>query len=465
MTTLRLFKHHVRVPFLLMGITESVIFFLAVYLGVYLRLDNLSTTITDMAPLIVRAMVFSIIMILSMIAVGLYQARLREGIFGLLLRMVASFFLGTIGLSAVFYIIPNLFLGRGTIAISLLAAFIAITVFRQIVYWTEPTIFKRRVLVLGAGEKAMAITELRRKSDKFGFTIVGFTHLRGEKDVVEKEKVIYLDRPLKEFVLHNDIDEIVLAVNDRRKSLPIHDLLECKMSGIDILDMLSFFERETSKIRLDQLQPSWLVFSDGFSQNTFRLGIKRLFDLSCSLLLLLISWPFMLVTMLAIWLEEGFSVSLLYRQVRVGEAGRPFQVLKFRSMREDAEKDGVAQWATQNDSRVTRVGGIIRKIRVDELPQIFNVLRGDMSFVGPRPERPQFVVTLCEKIPYYEERHRVKPGITGWAQLLYPYGSSERDAMEKLQYDLYYVKNHSLFLDFLIMLQTAEVVLFGKGAR
>jgi len=453
------------VPFLLMGLTEAVILLLSVYLGIYIRLDVVSLTTPDNAPLIVRALVFSVVLIFSMIAVGLYQARLREGILGFLLRMIASFFLGIIGLSAVFYIIPSLFLGRGTIAIAMLSAFIGIALFRQIIYWKEPSIFKRRVLVLGAGEKAKAITELRRKSDQFGFAIIGFAHLRGEKDAVEQDKIIYLDRPLKEFALHNDIDEIVLAVNDRRKSLPIHDLLECKMSGIDILDMLSFFERETSKIRLDQLHPSWLVFSDGFAQNPFRLGSKRLFDIICSLCLLAISWPFMLLTVIAIWMEDSWKSSILYRQVRVGEFGRPFQVLKFRSMREDAEKNGVAQWAKKNDSRVTLVGGLIRKTRIDELPQIFNVLRGDMSFVGPRPERPQFVVQLCEKIPYYEERHRVKPGITGWAQLLYPYGSSEKDAMEKLQYDLYYVKNHSLFLDFLIMLQTAEVILFGKGAR
>ena len=448
-----------------MGLTESVILLLSVYLGVYVRLDVLPVATAEDAPLIIQAVVFSLVLILGMIAVGLYQARLREGILGFLLRMVASFFLGTIGLSAIFYLIPSLFLGRGTIAIALLSAFVGIALFRRIIYWREPSIFKRRILVLGAGEKAKAITELRRKSDQFGFTIVGFAHLRGEKDVLDKDKIIFLDRPLKEFVIHHDIHEIVLAVNDRRKALPIHDLLECKMSGIDILDMLSFFERETSKIRLDQLHPSWLVFSDGFSQDPFRHGSKRLFDIVCSLFLLAISWPFMLMAVIAIWLEDGWKSPILYRQVRVGEFGRPFQVLKFRSMREDAEKNGVAQWAKKNDSRVTRVGGLIRKIRVDELPQIFNVLRGDMSFVGPRPERPQFVVQLCEKIPFYEERHRVKPGITGWAQLLYPYGSSEKDAMEKLQYDLYYVKNHSLFLDFLIMLQTAEVILFGKGAR
>jgi len=231
--------------------------------------------------------------------------------------------------------------------------------------------------------------------------------------------------------------------------------------------LLSFFERETGKIRLDQLHPSWLLFSDGFNQGGMRATTKRTFDICISSLLLVITWPLMLLTVIAIWIESGFNFKtpILFKQVRVGAGGRPFQVLKFRSMIVDAEKSGKAQWASKNDSRITRVGSLIRKIRVDELPQILNVFRGDMSFVGPRPERPEFVVIFSEKIPYYSERHRVKPGITGWAQLLYPYGSSEKDALEKLQYDLYYVKNHSIFLDFLIMLQTAEVVLFSRGAR
>lgn len=409
----------------------------------------------------------TLVMLLSMIASGLYQARLREGSLGFILRLTTAYLLAIVGLSVIFYIFPNLLLGRGIMAISLVSSFCFIVIIRFILFLTDPGVFKKRILVLGAGKRAAAITELRRKSDQFGFTILGFVHLRGETDIVDTDRILNLNMPLLDYVDRNDVDEIVVAIEDRRKGIPMRELLDCKMRGVDVIDVLTFFERETGKVRLDQLHPSWLLFSDGFNQGGMRAFTKRAFDLVISSCLLLVTWPLMVLAALAIWVESGFKfgVPILFRQVRVGEGGRPFQVLKFRSMIVDAEKSGKAQWATKNDSRITRVGKLIRKIRVDELPQIFNVFRGDMSFVGPRPERPEFVVILSEKIAYYAERHHVKPGITGWAQLLYPYGSSEKDALEKLQYDLYYIKNHSIFLDFLIMLQTAEVVLFGRGAR
>jgi sugar transferase (PEP-CTERM system associated) len=376
-----------------------------------------------------------------------------------------AFILGIISLAVIYYMLPILFMGRGVLGFSLAISFIGVITIRTTAYRLDPDSFKKRVLVIGTGKKAAAITELRRKSDKFGITLLGFVHLRGEHDVVDATKIIRTDRPLVEYVATHDVDEIVIAIDDRRKGFPIDELLDCKMNGINIIDVLGFFERETGKVRLDQVHPAWFIFSDGFAQGALRLYIKRGFDIAVSTILLLATMPFILLTMLAIIIESGFGSKLFYRQVRVGKNGKPYHVFKFRSMREDAEKGGVAQWATRNDSRVTRVGKIIRKTRVDEIPQIYNVLRGDMSFVGPRPERPQFVVMLSENIPYYAERHRVKPGITGWAQLLYPYGSSEKDAYEKLQYDLYYIKNNSLLLDLLIIIQTVEVVLFGKGAR
>ena len=263
----------------------------------------------------------------------------------------------------------------------------------------------------------------------------------------------------------NRVDQVIVAVDDRRKGLPMEELLRCRTRGVDVIDLLTFLEHEMGKIKLDLMYPSWLAFSEGFRRGFLRAMVKRGFDLGVSLLLLSAAFPIMLVTALLIWAESGFRGPILYRQMRVGERGQEFEVLKFRSMRTDAEKDGQAKWAQSNDPRVTRVGAFIRKYRIDELPQILNVLRGEMSFVGPRPERPQFVQGLNSKLPYYGERHQVKPGLTGWAQICYPYGASEEDAFEKLQYDLYYVKNHSLFLDLTILLQTAEVVLWGKGAR
>ena len=267
------------------------------------------------------------------------------------------------------------------------------------------------------------------------------------------------------YVADNHIDQIVLAADERRKGLPVQDLLDCKMSGIEVIDLPSFFERETGQIRLDILQPSWLFLSEGFGVSTFRLVKKRLFDLTIVLLLLPLVMPIMLLSALAILLDSKGKGGILYRQIRVGKNGQLFEILKFRSMVVDAEKDGMARWASTNDKRVTRVGSFMRKYRLDELPQFFNILKGEMSFVGPRPERPEFVNELAENIPYYNERHRVKPGLTGWAQIRYPYGASIEDGKQKFQYDLYYVKNYSNFFDAFVLLQTADAVLFGKGAR
>jgi sugar transferase (PEP-CTERM system associated) len=264
--------------------------------------------------------------------------------------------------------------------------------------------------------------------------------------------------------MENELDEIVMAMDDRRRGFPVHELLECRLAGIEIQDLPTFLERETGKVRLDVLNPSWIIFGEGFRASPVQRVLERGFDVAASSALLLLASPLMLLAMIAIKLEDGISAPVLYRQRRVGRYGEDFDVLKFRSMSEDAET-GEAVWAKKNDPRVTRVGSIMRKTRIDELPQLVNVLRGQMSFVGPRPERPEFVHQLEERIPYYSERHTVKPGITGWAQLCYPYGSSEKDAIEKLQYDLYYVKNRSLLFDLAILVQTVEVVLWGKGAR
>jgi sugar transferase (PEP-CTERM system associated) len=234
---------------------------------------------------------------------------------------------------------------------------------------------------------------------------------------------------------------------------------------VEITELVSFLERETGKVRLDILNPSWMIFSEGFRQGRVHATLERIFDMVASLALLIPATPVMLLTALAIKLTEGPRASVFYRQVRVGQYGKPFRLLKFRSMSENAEADGKPQWAQKNDNRVTRVGSLIRRTRIDELPHILNVLRGEMSFVGPRPERPEFVAELNERIPYYRERHSIKPGITGWAQLCYPYGSSEQDATEKLQYDLFYVKNHSLLFYIAILVQTVEVIVWRKGAR
>ena len=256
----------------------------------------------------------------------------------------------------------------------------------------------------------------------------------------------------------------MVAVSERRGgALPLRELLDCKLYGVRVLDLASHFEQTLGQIRLDSLRAGWLIFGDGFRQGFFRTMIKRAFDIICALVLLAITLPIMLVTAIFIVLESGFPI--FYRQERVGLNGRLFNVIKFRSMRTDAEKDGKPRWATGNDARVTRVGRFIRKTRIDELPQLFSVLTGGMSLVGPRPERPYFVDQLTREIPFYAVRHSVKPGVTGWAQVRYHYGASVEDSAEKLQYDLYYVKNHTLFLDLVVLFETVGVVLTGKGAQ
>lgn len=464
----RLFRQYIPVAFILLGVIEFTLSMVAVYLGGELRFLSSGGAQTEFYSLLPKASAFAAVMLLALVSMGLYQRRFRFAIEGMIVRLGIAVAATAVTLTLLYYLFPPFFIGRGVFALSLLLAAILLVLARVIFIKTlDQDALKRRVLVLGAGETAAQITRhMRRRSDQQGFLIVGYTHVRGEHDVVDESLVMRPEVTLLALAKELQADEVVVAVGERRrKSFPVHDLLDCKLSGIDVVDLQGFFERETGKIKLDILNPSWMIFSDGFNQGKGRNARKRYFDIVVSLGLLSLAWPFMLLVALAIKLEGKGKGSILYRQIRVGQHWRLFHVYKFRSMREDAEKDGKAQWAQQNDDRVTRVGRFIRKTRLDELPQIFNVLNGDMSFVGPRPERPEFVTHLSEQIPYYAERHRVKPGITGWAQVCYPYGASDKDSLEKLQFDLYYIKNYSLFLDLVIILQTAHSVLFNKGGR
>ncbi len=466
MATIRIFRHYVPLVFLMLGFFEGAVLLAGFYIGVEIRFwDADPATIAKVLPIWPKGLVFVAVVLLSMAGMGLYERRMRDGIEGVLLRTAAGFALSLVPLAVVFYLFPELYLGRGALAIAYLVGFIGVAVLRWLFlkFGSQETLLKR-VLVLGTGNKAAMIRKLRRRSDLRGLRIVGYVRMGSDEDVVDPEVIIDLDQPLVEWVRDHEIDEIVLAVDDRRKGLPVKEILDCKMSGVDVQDLLNFFERETGKIKLDILNPSWLFFSDGFQYGPVRASLKRVLDVAVVLLMLPLALPLMILVGVAILAESGGRGPIFFTQMRVGQNGRPFRILKFRSMRTDAEKEG-AKWATANDPRVTRVGRIIRKVRLDELPQLLNILKGDMSFVGPRPEQPAFVDQLAERIPYYNERHRVKPGLTGWAQVCYQYGDSDEDAFEKLQYDLYYVKNYSILLDMLILVQTVEVVLMGKGAH
>lgn len=466
----RIFRQYIPVSFLVLGLVEFLLAMSSVYMGakLWVFFGYSEIALVGHLPLWPKAFAFAAVILLSQVSMGLYQRRFRFALVGMVLRIGISFAATAAILSLLYYIAPDLFLGRGVLALSFLVAAVLIVSARVFfVRSLNQDQLKRRILVLGAGENAAQISrQLRRRVDQRGFIIVGHVHIRGEHDVVEESLVIRPDVTLLTLANDLQVDEIVVAVGERRRrGFPVHDLLDCKLSGIDVIDLLCFFERETGRIKLDILNPSWMIFSDGFNQGKGISSRKRVFDVAVSLLLLAISWPFMLAVALAIKLEGGGRGSIFYQQIRVGQHWQLFNVYKFRSMREDAEQGGKAQWAKENDDRVTRVGKFIRKTRLDELPQIFNVLKGNMSFVGPRPERPEFVTKLSEQIPYFAERHRLKPGITGWAQICYPYGSSEKDSLEKLQFDLYYIKNYSLFLDLVIILQTAHSVIAGKGGR
>lgn len=440
----------------------------AVYLGARLRfggrLDAIFDSIGAVWP---RALLIALVVLASMVAMGLYHGRLRTRMSGIAVRVVASCVAAGAALALLFYIFPGLYLGRGALAITMLLILIGLLLTRVMFHnLVDGSVFRRRVLVYGAGEKAANIVGLRRRSDQRGFKVIGFLPAENnERHSVDQDKLLKPSGTIAELAHEHRIDEIVVAIDDRRRGFLVQELLECKLNGIGVIDAMSFFERETGKVKLDLLYPSWMIFSEGFSRNPLRVLTSRVFDVLAALFLLFLTWPVMLIVVLAIWWEDGLDAPIIYRQQRVGLRNSVFDVMKFRSMIADAEKDGVAKWAEKNDSRITRVGSVIRKYRIDELPQIFNVLRGDMRFVGPRPERPSFVEELSHAIPYYKERHTVKPGITGWAQLCYDYGASSEDALEKLQYDLYYVKNHNMLFDLLILLQTAEVVLWKSGAR
>ncbi len=461
---IRLFRHYVPVSLVVLALSEFLIFFLAIYLGVEIRFKG--TTIF-VEPLFPKALLFAGVMLGAMTSMGLYWRSSQMEMAKILHQLFLGFSLGIIIMLILFYAFPAVFIGRGAFAITLAVAFLGVLSSRMIhYYFADHDVLKKRLLVLGTGERAsMLEQELGRGEAAPGFKIVGFVQTPGQPVQVNANQVILAHASLMDAVEQHQAQEIVVALDERREHFPLREMLACKMNGVEITDVTNFLEQRTGKIRLDTIHPSTFIFADGYSHAVVASYGKRIFDIGVSLMLLSVSWPVMVVTALAIFLECGREGTILYRQQRVGKDGKTFDVLKFRSMRMDAEKEGKAQWAAEDDDRVTRVGRVIRKYRIDELPQLLNVLKGDMSFVGPRPERPHFVKELSAKIPYYGLRHKVKPGITGWAQICYPYGSSEQDALEKLQYDLYYIKNYSLWFDFLIMAQTVYAVLSGRGGR
>ncbi|WP_057833123.1 TIGR03013 family XrtA/PEP-CTERM system glycosyltransferase [Colwellia sp. TT2012] len=449
-------------------IIEQILFAGALLLAVHFN-ELFKVIESQLIPdgfLLLYAVIFALLNQLSALALGLYNSKLRESFRGIFRRMLmcvsVAFFAATI---------INPFYGPYHLPIELLAIASLISVFliSCFRYFTFKVDFfgfgKRKILVLGSGERASIIEKrMRRDVDRQDFSVHGFVVMVGDTpDGIQYETRINLEESLVDYSLAHEIDEIVVANDERRNNLPVDELFACKIRGVEITDILDFIERETGQIAVNLIYPSWVIYSNGFaSNNHLRNTLDWIFNAVMAVFLLLITWPIMLIAVLCMKITEGFSAPIFYKQERVGLDGEPFNIIKFRSMRLDAEKHG-AQMASENDSRITKVGQYLRKYRIDELPQIWNILHGDMGFVGPRPERPQFVQGLIKNLPYYNERHNVKPGLTGWAQLKYPYGATEADSLEKLKYDLYYIKHRSFLLDLLILIRTVEIVLFGKG--
>jgi sugar transferase (PEP-CTERM system associated) len=460
----RLFKHYVPYAVLFLGLIDFVLLLLAAETGWIIRANQIGMAIDPIFNRAIPILSFAVALQMAMVAVGVYGDDALQSLRFATARLLVAVSLGVIFLSVMFFALPGMTLWRSN---SLYAMLIALTLLVAVRGMLGTLLggnaFKRRLLILGAGQRALRISKLGDLSGA-GFVVVGHV------DMNDSEKVIptainrdHIDS-LSDLVTRLNASEVVVALEERRNALPLADLVRLRTTGVHVNEVSTFLERETGRIDLRSVNPSWLIYSDGFSSGRRLSSIaKRIFDIAASMILMLIALPLIIVGAAAVKLDSKGPA--LFRQRRVGLYGSEFELIKLRSMRTDAEIEGKAVWAQENDPRVTRIGRWIRNLRIDELPQIWSVLKGDMSFVGPRPERPEFVSDLEEKLIYYAERHMVKPGITGWAQVNYPYGASLDDARNKLEFDLYYAKNYTPFLDLVILLQTIRVVIWPEGAR
>lgn len=461
---IRLFKHYIPNAVLLLGLFDIVLLLTAGELGWTMRAGQIGMAVPPIATRIPQLVTFALSLMTAMMAVGVYSAGSLQSMRVAAARLLVAISLGVIVQAVIFFAVPSLAFWRSNLLFSMGFAVALLFALRIMLgKLLGGQVFKRRIVVLGAGARAARLKALSQQPGS-AFVVVGYVSMSEPARVIPEAIARDAIYSLADHVVLLNASEVVLALEERRNALPLKDLLRIKTTGVHVNEISTFLERETGRVDLASVNPSWLIFSDGFSSGRMlSSAFKRLFDIAASALLLGLTLPLILVTALAVKLESKGPA--FYRQRRVGLYGVGFDCIKLRSMRQDAEIAGKAVWAEKDDPRITRIGRFIRKTRIDELPQTWSVLKGEMSFVGPRPERPQFVEDLEQQINYYAERHMVKPGITGWAQINYPYGASIEDSRQKLEYDLYYAKNYSPFLDLLILLQTIRVVLWPEGAR
>ncbi len=462
---IRIFNHYVPVQNIVMVVLDGAILLLAMYAGLFLRWADADHPLAALETYLPQAIIFAGVITLIMFAVGLYERRVWRHWSTLVARRIVGVGLAVLVLSLIFYIFPTTAIWRSALVIAALLAIVMGFAVRFLYFrLTDFDTFRRRILVVGTGKSAANIATLDGgRNSKALFDCVGFIQLNGSSRDVPADRIVSGVNDLTEYCRRHRIEEIVVAVDDRRGRLPVQALMDCKLDGISVTDFLTFIERETGRIDLANLNPSWFIFSHSQAGSYGYESGKRFFDVILAIAFVLFTLPLLLAVAIAIRIDSPGPV--FYRQERVGLNGRRFSLLKFRTMRMDAEPDGVPQWAEKNDPRITRVGRMLRRTRIDEIPQLINVLKGDMSLVGPRPERPFFVDDLGRQIPYYSARHRMKPGLTGWAQINYQYTNSVEDAKVKTEFDLYYVKNHSAFLDLIIVLLTLKVIIWPAGVH
>ena len=465
---IRLFRHYFSFSSFLFTIGEGVLIYVSVFIAAYFFSDiDLSAT-SPLYPVVwFKILLITVITQLSLYFNDLYSQKITNDYLDLFTRIIQSIGITSIALAIIYFIFPSTMIERGIFFVSLIFLLFLVVSWRLLyAFAVKKRYFGEKAIILGNGELARdIISELEAKKD-IGYYISSIISKNRDSETEKENNAIpihYGFDSICEIARTEDCKNVIVALDEKRGVLPTNELLECKVKGVSIIDGEMFYERITGKLLVEKLHPSMLIFSDGFVKSKTARLVKRTIGFLLACLGLIILSPFLILVAIAIKLDSRGPV--FYVQERVGENETTFRMYKFRSMRADAEEISGPAWATDDDARITRVGKLIRKLRIDEMPQFLNVLKGDMSFVGPRPEREFFTRQLKEKIPFYEERFTVKPGITGYAQVLYPYGASEKDALEKLKYDLYYIKNMSLVLDFIVILKTIKIVFLGRGAR
>jgi len=454
---------------LFLVIVETVLLFAAALTATQIRFGSESSDVLFNQRGWMKLVMLTVVIQLAFYLFDLYDLPTTRRYRRVIINLVIALSVATVLLSILFYVVPALQLGRGVLLVDVTLILAVIPAWRLVVAWSagHPQLgVRERVLILGSGDQAIELARATLERRASGFHIVGFVDNKPAligKSLINP-KVIGLTADIEGLVEQYQVDRIVVAVADRRGMFPTEELLNLSLSGrVAVEESARYYERLTGKIASEMLRPSWLIFSRGNRFSDFEHHVRRVLNAGFAAVGFVLSMPIMLLTALAVKLDSRGPV--FYVQERVGKNGRTFKIFKFRSMRVGAEAKTGPVWAEEDDPRVTRVGRVIRKLRFDELPQFVNVIRGDMNFVGPRPERPMFVEQLGEIVPYYSQRHVVKPGLTGWAQIKYPYGASVEDSIEKLRYDLYYIKNQSLLLDAIIVFETIKIVMFGRGGR